>query len=102
MTKKQMIEILRDRGYEDIYPTLLDERVKYANALNDIQISDESLNSMEKMLSGTQEKLSNPNTNSLNSTNIGYDEISQMRDDFGIRPEQYEINLSSRLSKKKQ
>ena len=101
-TKKQMIEILRDRGYEDIYPTLLDERVKYANALNDIQISDESLNSMEKMLSGTQEKLSNPNINSLNSTNIGYDEISQMRDDFGIRPEQYEINLSSRLSKKKQ
>ena len=59
-----MIEILRDKGYEDIYPTLLDERVKYANALNDIQISDESLNSMEKMLSGTQEKLSNPNTNS--------------------------------------
>ena len=57
---------------------------------------------MEKMLSGTQEKLSNPNGNALNSTNIGYDEISQMRDDFGIRPEQYEINLSSRLSKKKQ
>ena len=101
-TKKQMIEILREKGYKDVYPTLLDERVKHANALNDIQISNESLDSMEKMLSGNQDKLSTPNINSLNSTSIGYDENSQMRDDFGIRPEQYEINLSSRLSKKKQ
>lgn len=105
-TKKEICEILREKGFE-VVPTLLDERPKYAavgNELNDIQLSDISLNNMEDSLNGNRDPLTRANINRLTSTEKGYDEISQLNDDFGVMPHNYEIDsvkMSSRLLRKK-
>lgn len=105
-TKKEICKILREKGF-DVVPTLLDERPKYAavgNELNDIQLSDISLNNMEDSLNGNRDSLTRANINGLISTEKGYDEISQLNDDFGVMPCNYEVDsikMSSRLFKKK-
>ena len=58
----------------------------------DYGISDDGLNSMEKMLSGNQDSyFEQPNGGNTNSTDMGYDYVSQMRGFDGVRPEQYEL-----------
>jgi len=63
----------------------------------DYGISDESLKSMEDMLSGNRDPYDAPyNGGNTNNTDMGWDYLTQMRGFDGVRPEQYELPVHAK------
>ncbi len=97
-TIKQIAEKIREKGYS-VYPVLVDRRSRYAGYRNtdiqefvDFQLSDSSLNAIEKIMNGQDDPIYNgPGTN---------EEATDRSDDIGVAPSLYEVTLCSRLKKK--
>lgn len=101
--KKEIAQILNSRGYK-VYPVLVDERKVHAYSLfeniNDYQISNESLTSMEDYLSGHSNSLNSGFNNNTSTTEFGFNDMTQLNSDIGgVAPNTYEVRIS-RLKKK--
>lgn len=100
--KKEIAEILNSKGYK-VYPVLVDERQVHAYSLfetvDDYQISNESLTSMENRFNGQGDSLNTNFSNDSSTRSFGFDNVTQMNSDISVAPSMHETRIS-RLKKK--
>ena len=111
--KKEIADIIRKKGYE-VYPVLTDETERYASfsrlkkkvkniesisnvtPFDDMQLSYDSLTSMEKMLNEQSDGIGDVCFRNGLCSDFGMDMMTQMRSDISVPPNVYEVNSSKK------